>query len=73
MCRADDQMIKGDSSLEALFNWTDGYEEMSFRGAEGGGEGVHLLTGPVYVCGAEPGDVLQVEILDLEVSPPASC
>ncbi len=27
---------------------------------------VHPLTGPVYVEGAEPGDVLEVEILDVE-------
>jgi formamidase len=27
---------------------------------------VHPLTGPVYVAGAEPGDVLEVEILDVE-------
>jgi hypothetical protein len=24
------------------------------------GDGVHIMTGPIYVCGAEPGDVLQV-------------
>jgi len=29
------------------------------------GAGHHHLTGPVYVRGAEPGDVLQVEILDI--------
>ena len=27
---------------------------------------VHPLTGPVYVEGAEPGDLLEVEILDIE-------
>jgi acetamidase/formamidase len=27
--------------------------------------GVHVLTGPIFVEGAEPGDVLKVEILDL--------
>src|SRR5213075_2385550 len=27
---------------------------------------VHPLTGPVFVRGAEPGDVLEVEILDVE-------
>jgi formamidase len=27
---------------------------------------VHPLTGPVYVAGAEPGDVLDVEVLDVE-------
>jgi hypothetical protein len=26
---------------------------------------VHIMTGPIHVCGAEPGDVLQVDILDL--------
>jgi acetamidase/formamidase len=28
------------------------------------GYGVHVLTGPVYVEGAEPGDVLEVRVLD---------
>ena len=27
---------------------------------------IHALTGPIYVDGAEPGDVLQVDILDLQ-------
>lgn len=35
------------------------------RGANGAGDGVHVMTGPIYVCGAEPGDVLQVDVLDL--------
>ena len=29
------------------------------------GPGVHILTGPIYVEEAEPGDVLQVDILDI--------
>jgi acetamidase/formamidase len=28
--------------------------------------GPHVLTGPVYVNGAEPGDVLEIQVLDLE-------
>lgn len=36
------------------------------RGKSGTGDGVHVLTGPVYVCGAEPGDVLQIDIMDLK-------
>jgi len=28
---------------------------------------VHTLTGPVYVVGAEPGDILAVELLEIEV------
>ena len=31
------------------------------------GPGGHILTGPVYVEGAEPGDVLQVDILSIEL------
>lgn len=30
-----------------------------------GGPGAHILTGPIHVEGAEPGDVLQVDILDI--------
>jgi acetamidase/formamidase len=33
------------------------------------GAGHHHLTGPVYVHGAEPGDVLQVEILEIVPAP----
>ena len=33
------------------------------------GPGPHVLTGPIHVAGAEPGDVLEVEVLD--VSPRA--
>jgi acetamidase/formamidase len=32
------------------------------------GPGPHFITGPVYVRGARPGDVLQVDILDATVS-----
>jgi acetamidase/formamidase len=32
--------------------------------------GPHLLTGPVYVRGAEPGDALKVEVLDLDTRVP---
>lgn len=31
------------------------------------GPGPHLLTGPVYVEGAEPGDVLQVKVTDIRL------
>src|ERR687889_165743 len=30
---------------------------------------VHPLTGPVYVNGAEPGDLLEVELVDIEADP----
>ena len=31
-----------------------------FCAGAGHGDGVHILTGPIYVCGADAGDVLQV-------------
>ena len=31
------------------------------------GPGGHILTGPVYVEGAEPGDVLQVDVLEIDL------
>src|SRR5215831_6518222 len=36
----------------------------------GKGLGVHVLTGPIYVEGAEPGDALEVRVLDLEFRVP---
>jgi acetamidase/formamidase len=34
------------------------------------GPGGHILTGPVYVDGAEPGDALEVRILSIDISIP---
>jgi acetamidase/formamidase len=34
------------------------------------GAGAHVLTGPVYVEGARPGDMLEVRILDIEIRVP---
>lgn len=65
-----DKMVKGDPGVESIYNWTkSGSPSMYFRGASGIGDGVHIMTGPVYVCGAEPGDVLQIDILDLKPRP----
>jgi acetamidase/formamidase len=41
------------------------YKEVTDRGP-----GNHLLTGPIFVEGAEPGDVLEVRILKLELTAP---
>jgi acetamidase/formamidase len=38
----------------------------------GGGAGVHILTGPIFVRGAEPGDILEVRILDMYPRPCAN-
>lgn len=76
-----ERMVAGDASAESIFEWTSEYKAMPRRGAgpvtgpfqigEGEGLGVHLLTGPVVVDGAQPGDVLEVRILD--VIPRPSC
>lgn len=74
-----DRMIKGDAEAEALFRWTETEKTIFRRGAgpisgylkhgSGEGLGVHLLTGPVAIEGAEPGDVLEVRILDIYPRP----
>jgi acetamidase/formamidase len=76
-----ERMIAGDPGAESVFAWTREHKGVSRRGAgsvtkpfklgEGEGLGVHLLTGPVVIEGAEPGDVLEVRILD--VRPRPSC
>lgn len=71
-----ERMIKGDSGAESVFHWTKERKAVDRRGAgpadasiygrgSGEGFGVHILTGPVAVEGAQPGDVLELRILDL--------
>lgn len=80
---ADDweRMVQGDPGAESVFHWTAGRKNVNRRGAgpmdasiygRGAGEGfgVHICTGPIAVRGAEPGDVLEVRILDVR---PRAC
>ena len=78
-----ERMIEGDPAAESVFHWTKESKSVDRRGAgpmngsifgRGAGEGfgVHICTGPVYVEGAEPGDVLEVQILDLRPRPCAN-
>ena len=46
-------------------NFRDIFEQVKDRGPGG-----HILTGPVYVEGAEPGDTLEVRILSIEMTLP---
>jgi acetamidase/formamidase/AraC-like DNA-binding protein len=70
------RMVAGDPGAESVFHWTSERKNVDRRGAgpmdasiygRGAGEGfgVHICTGPVAVRGAEPGDVLEVKILDI--------
>ena len=71
-----ERMIKGDSGAESVFHWTADRKPVDRRGAgpidasiygrgSGEGFGVHICTGPIYVKDAQPGDVLEIHILDL--------
>jgi acetamidase/formamidase/AraC-like DNA-binding protein len=80
---ADDweRMVQGDPGAESVFHWTADRKNVNRRGAgpmdasiygRGAGEGigVHICTGPIAVRGAEPGDVLEVRIVDIH---PRAC
>jgi formamidase len=48
---------------------SDGGVTREGRRIEGGRGRIHPLTGPVYVAGAEPGDLLEVEYLEIAPEP----
>ena len=72
-----ERMIQGDAGAESVFHWTKEKKNVDRRGAgpldspigTGGGLGAHICTGPVYIENAEPGDVLEVRILDVNQRP----
>jgi acetamidase/formamidase len=78
-----ERMIKGDPGAESVFHWDAKGKSVDRRGSgpidssiygRGAGEGfgVHICTGPVYVQDAEPGDVLEIRILDIQTRPAAA-
>ncbi|WP_422001333.1 acetamidase/formamidase family protein [Reyranella sp.] len=70
-----ERMIAGDPGAESVYLWTKDRKGVMRRGAgedDGKGLGVHICTGPVLVEGAEPGDVLEVRILDVALRPSAN-
>jgi acetamidase/formamidase len=78
-----ERMIKGDPGAESVFYWDRQRKGVDRRGAgpmqptlfgRGAGEGlgVHICTGPVAVKGAQPGDVLEVRIVDVKPRPCAN-
>jgi acetamidase/formamidase len=53
------------SGADASFQILPDYELVFARHQRG--LGPHILTGPIYIEGAEPGDTLEVEILDVQL------
>jgi acetamidase/formamidase len=70
-----ERMVHGDAGAESVFHWTMNEKTIDRRGAgkhaHGDGQGVHICTGPIFIRGAEPGDVLEVRILDVKPRPAA--
>jgi len=78
-----ERMIQGDPGVESIFYWDKKRKGVDRRGAgpmdaslfgrgAGEGMGVHVCTGPVAVKGAEPGDILEVRVLDVRPRPCAN-
>lgn len=73
-------MVKGDPGAESVFYLDSKRKNVDRRGigpmdhklGAGGGLGVHICTGPVAVKGAQPGDVLEVRIVDVALRPSAN-
>jgi acetamidase/formamidase/AraC-like DNA-binding protein len=74
------RMIRGDPGAEGVFRWTVKSKAVERRGAgpmdatvcgRGAGEGfgVHICTGPIAVHGAQPGDILELRIVDIRPRP----
>src|SRR6267143_2936462 len=75
-----ERMVTGDPGAESVFYWDKQRKGVDRRGAgpmqptlfgRGAGEGlgVHICTGPVGVRRAEPGDILEVRIIDVRPRP----
>lgn len=56
-------MLFGDTNVEGVYEWSRA--QAGLRGISGAGDGSHTLTGPIAVEGAQPGDVLAVEVVSL--------
>ena len=78
-----ERMVKGDPGVESIYLWTKDKKGVNRRGAgpidgkllgRGAGEGfgVHICTGPVFIRNAEPGDILEVRIMDVKPRPCAN-
>jgi acetamidase/formamidase len=73
-------MINGDPGAESVFHWDSKRKGVDRRGVgamdhklgAGAGMGVHICTGPIAIKGAQPGDILEVRIVDVTQRPSAN-
>jgi acetamidase/formamidase/AraC-like DNA-binding protein len=75
-----ERMVEGDPGAESVYHWTADEKTCDRRGSgpmdasalgRGAGEGfgVHICTGPIAITDAEPGDVIEVRVLDIRPRP----
>ena len=75
-----ERMVEGDPGAESVYRWTADEKAVERRGAgpfdasaygrgPGEGFGVHICTGPIAIAGAEPGDIVEVRVLDIRPRP----
>jgi acetamidase/formamidase len=68
-CGSPEQMVSRGVRAEQIPPYTDAiYKEVKDIGPGG-----HILTGPVAIAEAEPGDVLEVQILKIDIDVPFAC
>jgi acetamidase/formamidase len=78
-----ERMIEGDVGAESVFRWSKDGKAVDRRGAgpmdssvygRGAGEGfgAHICTGPIAIADAEPGDVVELRIVDIALRPSAN-
>jgi len=69
-CGSREDMVKEGVKAEEIPAYTDSiYKEMP----QDVGPGGHILTGPVSIAEAEPGDVLEVQILKVDIDVDFAC
>src|SRR5919112_2865705 len=72
---AIEPVVEVDPGDTVIYETRDAFDGQLNTGSVGADVGqlnlnpVHPLTGPVYVRGAEPGDLLELEIVDIEADP----
>jgi acetamidase/formamidase len=68
-CGPDERLIHAGVSPGDI----PGYNDAIYKEVKDKGPGAHILTGPVAVAEAEPGDVLEVQIEKIEIDAPFAC